>query len=139
VICCAHTPQTEKLLNAARLALMKPTAYLINIARGPIVDQAALTAALQEKRIAGAGLDVFEKEPIDPEDPLMALENTIVAPHCLAWTDELLRGVGSAAIQSLLDVAAGRVPAHVVNREAIDRPGVQAKLAHFAKNPLPLG
>lgn len=129
VICCALTPQTEKLINATRLSLMKPTAYLINIARGPIVDQVALTAALREKRLAGAGLDVFEKEPIDPADPLLALDNVIVAPHCLAWTDELLRGVGGAAIQSLLDVAAGRVPRNVVNREAIERPGVQAKLA----------
>jgi D-3-phosphoglycerate dehydrogenase len=135
VICCALTAQTEKLLNAARLALMKPSAFLINIARGPIVDQAALTSALQGKRLAGAGLDVFEKEPIDRDDPLLTLENVIVAPHCLAWTDELLRGVGSAAIQSLLDVAAGRVPKHVVNRDAIERPGVQAKLARFCPPP----
>src|SRR5262245_29914346 len=72
-ICCALTSETHHLLNAERLALLKSTAYLINVARGPIVDQAALTRCLQEGRIAGAGLDVFEKEPIDPDDPLLAL------------------------------------------------------------------
>ena len=67
---CALTPETHHLLDAERLALMKQTAYLINAARGPIVDQAALTEALREGRIAGAGLDVFEEEPADPEDPI---------------------------------------------------------------------
>ena len=69
-ICCALTPETHHLINAERLALMKETAYLINAARGPIVDQAALTVALQERRIQGAALDVFEQEPVDPNDPI---------------------------------------------------------------------
>ena len=131
IVCCALTPQTEKLLNAARLGLMKPTAYLINIARGPIVDQAALTTALREKRIAGAGLDVFEQEPIDPTDPLLSLDNVIVAPALPGLDGRAAARRGRRAIQSLLDVAAGRVPRHVVNREAIERPGVQAKLARY--------
>jgi len=131
VVCCALTPDTKYLLNAPRLALMKPTAYVINIARGPIIDQQALTSALQQKHLAGAGLDVFEQEPVDPADPLLSLDNVIVAPHALAWTDELLRGVGTSAIESLLAVAAGKLPKYVINRDVVDRPGMQAKLARF--------
>src|SRR5262249_38604640 len=86
--------------------------------RGPVVDQAALTRALQENRIAGAGLDVFDPEPIAPGDPLLALDNVILSPHAICWTDELFAGNGRSAVGSLLDVAAGRVPQHVVNREA---------------------
>jgi D-3-phosphoglycerate dehydrogenase len=128
IVCCALTPQTRHLLNAERLALIKPTAYLINVARGPIIDQAALTVVLRERRIAGAALDVFEQEPIDPHDPLLALDNVIVAPHAICWTDELFHGNGRAACRSILDVAAGRIPQHVVNRAALEQPVMQAKL-----------
>ena len=79
-ISCALTPETHHLLDAERLALMKPTAYLINTARGPIVDQRALTRRSRDGRIAGAGLDVFEQEPVDPADPILTLDNVIVAP-----------------------------------------------------------
>jgi phosphoglycerate dehydrogenase-like enzyme len=118
-VCCALTPDTRHLLNADRLALLKPTAYLINVARGPIVDQAALTRCLRERRIAGAGLDVFEQEPIDPADPLLGLDNVILAPHSLCWTDECFGLIGRDAVGSLIDVAEGRVPRHVVNRDAL--------------------
>jgi phosphoglycerate dehydrogenase-like enzyme len=80
VVCCALSPETHHLLNAERLTKMKPTAYLINVARGPIVHQAALSAALQQKKIAGAGLDVFDPEPISPTDPLLKLDNVIPRP-----------------------------------------------------------
>ncbi len=120
-ICCALTAETHHLIHAERIARMKPTAYLINVARGPIVDQAALTAALQQRRIAGAALDVFEQEPVDPHDPLLALDNVIVAPHAICWTDECFLGNGSSACRSLLDVAAGREPQYIVNREALHR------------------
>jgi len=132
VICCALTATTRRLIDARRLALMKPTAYLINVARGPIVDQAALTAVLKERRIAGAGLDVFDPEPIDPRDPLLALDNVILSPHALCWTDECFAGNGRSACEAILDYAAGRPPRHVVNREVLDRPGMQAKLKRFA-------
>jgi D-3-phosphoglycerate dehydrogenase len=131
-ICCALTDETRHLINAERLALMKHTAYLINVARGPIVDQAALTQALVERRIAGAGLDVFENEPIDPRDPLLALENVIVSPHALCWTDELALGNGRQACQSIIDVSRGRMPQHVVNRAVLDDPALQAKLRRWA-------
>ena len=130
-VCCALTPQTRHSINADRIALMKPTAYLINVARGPIVDQQALTAALQERRIQGAGLDVFEREPIDPDDPLLTLENVIVTPHAICWTDECLAGNGRFACESILDVASGRLPKNVVNSEVVERPGLQDKLRRF--------
>jgi D-3-phosphoglycerate dehydrogenase len=132
VITCALTAETRHLLNAARLALLKPTAFLISIARGPIVDQAALTRVLQERRIAGAGLDVFEQEPVSPDDPILKLDNVIVAPHAICWTDELYLGNGREACQSILDFAAGRVPQHVVNRDVLDRLKQHPKLSRLA-------
>ena len=78
---CPLTPDTHHLLNAERLRLMKPTAYLINTARGPIIDQHALYDALRNRRIAGAALDVFDPEPPDPSDPLLQLDNVLLSPH----------------------------------------------------------
>jgi phosphoglycerate dehydrogenase-like enzyme len=133
VICCALTESTRRLINGQRLALMQPTAYLINVARGPIVDQAALTAALLERRIAGAGLDVFEQEPIDPNDPLLVLDNVILAPHALCWTDECFANNGKSAIASILEIAAGRVPQNVVNHHVIETPAFRQKLRRYAE------
>jgi len=130
-VCCALTPETHHLIDAARLARMKPNAYLINVARGPIVDQQALARVLQERRIAGAGLDVFEQEPVDPDDPILKLDNVIVAPHAICWTDECFLGNGRSACESILDVAAGRTPRYVVNREVLEQPEVQAKLQAY--------
>lgn len=118
-ICCALTPETHHLINAERLGLMKPTAYLINVARGPIVDQAALVRALQTGQVQGAGLDVFEQEPVAPDDPLLNLENVILAPHAICWTDECFGLNGRTAIASLIDVAHGVVPRNIVNRDAL--------------------
>jgi len=109
--------------------LMKPTAYLVNTARGAIVNQEDLTAALQAKQIAGAGLDVFEEEPLPPDHPLTRLDNVILAPHALAWTDDLYRGNGVGACENVLSVLQGKVPKHVVNREVVERLGFQTKLA----------
>ena len=96
---CPLSPQTHHLVTAERLALMKPTAYLINTARGPIIDQKALTEALKERRIAGAGLDVLEQEPPDPDDPILKLDNVILTPHALCWTDQCFAGNGAADVQ----------------------------------------
>lgn len=128
---CPLTPETHHIVNAERLALMKPTAYFINTARGPIVDQKALTRALQEGKIAGAGLDVFEQEPTDPDDPLLKLDNIIVAPHALCWTDQCFAGNGAADIKAVLDVMKGQVPRGVVNRDVLEKDGFKAKLAGF--------
>ncbi len=130
---CPLTKDTHHIVNAERLALMKPTAYFINTARGPIVDQKALTKVLQEKKIAGAGLDVFEQEPTDPDDPLLKLDNIIAAPHALCWTDQCFAGNGAADVKAVLDVMKGQVPRGVVNREVLDSDKFKAKLAGFAR------
>ena len=130
---CPLTPDTHHIVNAGRLALMKPTAYFINTARGPIVDQKALTKVLQEGRIAGAGLDVFEQEPTDPNDPLLKLDNIIAAPHALCWTDQCFAGNGAADVKAVLDVMKGQLPRGIVNREVTDRPGFKARLEAFGK------
>jgi phosphoglycerate dehydrogenase-like enzyme len=88
IISC-HAPltnETRHVVNRERLATMKPTAIIVNTSRGPVVDEAALTEALQQKRIAGAGIDVFEKEPVDPGNPLLKLENVVVSPHSAGTT-----------------------------------------------------
>lgn len=119
-VCCALTPETHHLLDAARIALMKPGAYLINVARGPIVDQCALYEALRDGKIAGAGLDVFEREPVPPDEPILGLDNVVLAPHALCWTDECFGLNGRSAVGSLVDVPRGLTPRHVVNRDALD-------------------
>jgi D-3-phosphoglycerate dehydrogenase len=135
-VCCALTPQTHHLLNAERLSRLKPTAFLVNVARGPIVDQTALTRVLQERRIAGAGLDVFEQEPIDPQDPLLKLDNVLLSPHALCWTDECFLGNGRAACQSIVDVSFGNTPDGIVNRDVLTQERFQQKLArHRADTP----
>jgi phosphoglycerate dehydrogenase-like enzyme len=130
---CPLTPETRHIVNAERLGMMKPTAFLINTARGPIVDQAALTVALQNRAIAGAGLDVFEQEPTDPADPLFALDNVIVTPHALCWTDQCFAGNGAADVRAVLDVQRGIAPRGVVNRAVLDQPGFKAKLDAYAR------
>lgn len=129
IICCALTEQTHHLIDAAALRLMKPTAHLINVARGPIVDQVALTTALQEQVIAGAALDVFEQEPVDPDDPLLTLDNVIVSPHALAWTDESFRMMGESAFAGILAVSQGKAPNFIVNRGVLDSARFQTRLA----------
>ena len=130
---CPLTKDTHHIVNAERFALMKPTAYFINTARGPIVDQKALTKVLQERKIAGAGLDVFEQEPTDPDDPLLKLDNIIAAPHALCWTDQCFAGNGAADVKAVLDVMKGQAPRGVVNREVLEKPGFKAKLDAFGK------
>jgi phosphoglycerate dehydrogenase-like enzyme len=125
---CPLTPATHHLIGERELGLMRPSALLINTARGPIVDQAALTRALQSGRIAGAALDVFEHEPLPPDDALTRLENVILTPHAIAWTDQLARDNGLGACRNVLAVLRGTLPEHTVNHAAATRPGVQAKL-----------
>ncbi|MBV9544397.1 MAG: dehydrogenase [Chloroflexi bacterium] len=129
---CPLNGETHHLLDARRLRQMRSTAYLINTARGPIVDQAALTEVLREGRIAGAALDVFEQEPIDPHDPILSLDNVILAPHAICWTDQCFRENGLSACRSILEVAAGRPPRYVVNREVLDSKRFRDKLARLS-------
>jgi phosphoglycerate dehydrogenase-like enzyme len=122
---------TRHMLGEAQFRTMKPSAYFINTARGPIADQQALTRALRENWIAGAGLDVFEHEPLAKDDPLLTLDNVILAPHGLAWTVEIARDNGLEACDNILSVMRGVAPASVVNRGVLTRPGFQAKLERF--------
>jgi phosphoglycerate dehydrogenase-like enzyme len=114
VVCCQLTHQTRHLIDAGALAKMKREAYLINMARGPVVDETALIAALNGKTIAGAGLDVFEQEPSPVGNPLLAMDNVVLAPHALCWTDECFDDIAASALQSIVDVSLGRPPKHVV-------------------------
>lgn len=124
---CPLNEKTRNLISARELALMKPTSYLINTARGGIVEEDALYAALSSGQIAGAALDCFVGEPLTSRPRWADLENILLAPHSIAWTDELFRDIGRAACQGLLDLAAGKKPRGVVNPEVFDRPTFQAK------------
>jgi D-3-phosphoglycerate dehydrogenase len=129
MINCMLNKETYHLIGRRELVLMKPSAFLVNCARGAIVDGAALAEVLAARRIAGAGIDVFEQEPPDPADPLLHLDNVIVAPHGIAWTEEIVRDNAVGACEAILAVSRGEVPKHVVNRAVLERPGFQAKLA----------
>ncbi|HEX3210678.1 MAG TPA: NAD(P)-dependent oxidoreductase, partial [Geminicoccaceae bacterium] len=127
-VSCPLNEETHHIVNAERLALMKPSAYLINTSRGPVVDERALTEVLQAGRIAGAGLDVFEQEPSPADNPLYRLENVLLTPHALCWTDQCFAGIGAADVKAVLEVMHGRVPTGIVNRAIVDQPAWQAKL-----------
>lgn len=119
-VSCMLNEETRHVASRERIALMKPTAFLINTSRGGTVDQAALVEALREGRIAGAGLDVFDPEPPDPDDPLLKLDNVALAPHALCWTDQCFAGNGRGTVEAVLAVKGGRAPATVVNREVLE-------------------
>ena len=119
VVCCLLNEHTRHLIGAEALAKMKPTSYLINVARGPIVDEKALIDVLQKRRIAGAALDVFEQEPVDPANPLLAMDNVIVTPHSLCWTDECFHNMASTGLRSIVEVLNGRIPEFLVNRAVL--------------------
>jgi glycerate dehydrogenase len=111
---CPLTPQTANLVNARRLSLMKPTAFLLNTSRGPLVDQAALADALNAGRIAGAALDVLSREPPPSDNPLLAAKNCIITPH-LAWATRAARSrLMNIAVENVRAFLQGR-PRNLVN------------------------
>ncbi len=116
---CPLNEHTRGLVNQRLLGLMKRSAYLVNTARGPIVDERALVAALQSGGIAGAGLDVFEEEPTPASNPLLKMDNVVLSPHGICFTDECMQGLAQSAFRAVLDVAAGRTPPFVVNPEVL--------------------
>jgi len=128
---CPLTPQTRCLLGKEQFALMKQDSVLINTARGPIVDEAALVEALQSGRIAGAALDVFEKEPLSADSPLIAMDNVILASHSIAWTEELFRDMGRIDCLGALAVYRGEPPQDVVNKQVLTHPVFLDKLARY--------
>ena len=126
------TPETQGLIGASELALMKPSAYFINVARGEMVDQAALVRVLQAGRIAGAGLDVFEHEPLPPGDPLLELDNVILTPHWLCSTRRASRLTMTSIFAGMLNISSGKLPENILNPAVLEQPGFRAKLARWA-------
>lgn len=134
---CRLNAETRGLIGRDQLALLKPTAYLVNVARGGVIDQDALVEVLRAGRIAGAGLDVFEPEPLPAGHPLLELDNVIATPHWLASSRDVWRATGRAMAEGILRAATGQVPGSVVNAEALERPKFREKLARFRANAGP--
>jgi phosphoglycerate dehydrogenase-like enzyme len=128
---CRLTAETHGLIGAPQLALLKRAAYFINVGRGELVDQQALVAALRERKIAGAGLDVFEVEPLPTDDPLLGLDNVILTPHWSASTSDVWRATGAAMAEGMKKAACGERPDNVVNPQVFDEPAFCEKLARF--------
>lgn len=130
---CPLTAETRNLIGERELGLMKRSAVLVNTARGPIVDQAALIRALESQAILGAALDVFENEPLEKDSPLLRLENVILTSHSVGWTEELFRDMGRIDCEGALAVSRGMPPSSVVNPAVLERPGFKKKLEMCAK------
>ncbi|WP_428936765.1 2-hydroxyacid dehydrogenase [Fontivita pretiosa] len=113
---CPLTPQTRHLVNEQRLRMMKPRAMIVNTARGPIIDEAALARVLAEKRIAGAALDVHEVEPLPPDSPLLRLENVVMTPHTAGHSDTIYHDFWRDSVDTIRQVLCGRPPRWLVNR-----------------------
>ena len=125
---CPLNEATRGLLDRRRLGLMKKGAYLINTARGGIVDEDALYDLLEAGHLAGAALDCFAQEPVVERPALADFDNVLLAPHAIAWTDELFRDIGRTACDALVDLAHGRRPAKgVLNPGLFDKPSFRAK------------
>jgi phosphoglycerate dehydrogenase-like enzyme len=116
---CPLTDETRNLIGEKELALMKKGAFIINTARGGIIDETALLRTLTEKSIAGYATDVFAVEPPSMEDPLFTLDNVIVAPHCIAWTHDLFREIGRKVCRQVVQIARGEIPEDVVNTDIL--------------------
>ena len=128
------TDDKRGMIKRRHLRAMKPTAYFINVARGELVDEPELVSLLQERKIAGAGLDVFEHEPLPIEHPLNALDNVILTPHWLPSTRQAARQTMEVMATGMIAASQGEIPPNVVNREVLERPGFQEKLSRYAAN-----
>ena len=124
---CPLDDQTRNLMGREQFNRMKPEAFLINTARGGIVDEEALYTALKERRIAGAAIDVFMHEPVTQPHPLAEFDNVLLAPHCIAWTEELFSDIGKAVCQGMVDLSNGEKPRGMVNPVVLQHPGFKKK------------
>jgi D-3-phosphoglycerate dehydrogenase / 2-oxoglutarate reductase len=118
---CPLTEETRHMIGEAELRRMKPTAYVVNTARGPVIDQAALTRALREGWIAGAGLDTYEQEPPARDDPLLQMDNVILAPHNGFYSDPSVARMHVRSAQEVIEVLSGRWPRGLLNTELRSR------------------
>lgn len=130
-ISCPLNDKTRHLIGEKELRKMKPTAFIINTSRGPVIDEAALLKALEEDWIAGAGIDVFDQEPPSADNPLFKMENAILTPHSIALTDEFYLTMWQVIIEQIEKMMRGEKPSTLVNPEVWDRPVFQAKLKKF--------
>lgn len=121
VLCCPLTPETRGLINAQRIARMNPNALLVNVSRGPVIDDEALIAALREKRIGGAALDVFATQPLPPDHPYFSFDNVIVTPHMAGITEESMMRMGTGAASEALRVLGNDLPVNLRNPEVVER------------------
>jgi D-3-phosphoglycerate dehydrogenase len=118
-ICCPLTPETRGMINADRIGRMKPDAILVNVARGAIVDDDALLAALREDRIGGAALDVFDRPP-EPDHPYFGFDNVLVTPHMAGISEESMERMGTGAVAEVIRVLEGGLPVNLRNPEAVE-------------------
>jgi phosphoglycerate dehydrogenase-like enzyme len=116
--------RSRGMITARELGLMKPTAYLINTSRGPIVDEGALIGALRSRRIAGAGLDVFDIEPLPTDHPFRSMPNIVITPHVGYVTQEAYRSMFAESIENIQSWLAGD-PVHVINKDVLERPNLR--------------
>lgn len=119
-LCAPLTPQTQGLIDASALARMKPGAILVNVARGPLLDEAALIAALTTGHLGGAALDVFHTQPLPPDHPFLVLPNVILTPHMAGITEESMLRMGQGVVAEAQRVVAGALPRNLVNPNAVD-------------------
>ncbi len=127
VLCLPLNDETRHIVGAPELAAMKPSAFLINMARGPTVDEPALIEALQTRQIAGAGVDVFDPEPAKQDNPLFQMENTVVSPHIGGWVREAMPRLVAITVDGMLQVMGGERPNRMANPEVW--PALQERLA----------
>lgn len=120
VLCCPLTPETTGLMSRERIFGMKPGALLVNVSRGPVVDEVALIEALRTGRIGGAALDVFTTQPLPPEHPLLQLDNVIVTPHMAGITDESMMRMGVGAAGEAIRILEGGLPVNLRNPEVVE-------------------
>jgi phosphoglycerate dehydrogenase-like enzyme len=130
-ISCPLSKATYHLVGEKELKKMKKTAFLINTSRGPVVDEAALTRALKEGWIQGAGIDVLEQEPTPPDNPLLKLDNVILAPHAIGHTDQIFIMMWEIVTKQIAQLSRGEMPNGVINKEVWDSLGFQSKLKKF--------
>lgn len=133
-VCCPLNEETHHLIGESELRKMKPSSFLINMARGPIVDEQALIRALSEGWIQGAGIDVFEDEPTPVTNPLLEMDNVILAPHSLAWMDQMFDGQWDSILGQIGALRRGGIPAGLLNTEVWENERFQSKLQRLLES-----
>ena len=133
-IICPLNKETRHLIGEKELRKMKKTAFLINAARGPIVDEAALIRALDEGWIRGAGIDVFEQEPVQNDNPLLKMDNVILSPHALAQTDQTTSHMWQIIVNQMATLVRGEIPTTLVNKEVLDSAVFKEKMKKFQES-----